>query len=160
VERKNILFLIEAISKLKEKAELVVVGEGPLRKELKEKAKNMGASVSFLGRVTEEEKYTALKKADLFTMASWHEGFGIVFLEAMAAGLPIISTNRGGQTYFLKKDRNACFFSPSNLDSFLSAFDFFYKNREKLKEFGSNNQEAVRRFYIANIAKRYLELMV
>ena len=54
-----------------------------------------------LGQVSDEQKYAALAISDVFVSASQHEGFGLVFLEAMAFGLPVVCYDRGGQTDFL-----------------------------------------------------------
>ena len=52
-------------------------------------------------RLPRRDKYAALAIADAFVSTSQHEGFGLVFLEAMACGLPIVCYDRGGQTDFL-----------------------------------------------------------
>ena len=58
------------------------------------------------GKCPMREKYAALSMADAFVTASQHEGFGLVFLEAMAFGLPVLCYDRGGQTDFLTTRRN------------------------------------------------------
>ena len=54
------------------------------------------------GQVWEQGKFQALASADIFASTSQHEGFGLVFLEAMAFGLPVVCFNHGGQTDFLQ----------------------------------------------------------
>ena len=85
--------------------EWVVIGEGPLRAELEELARSLGvsASVRFLGPVSDEERNSWLRRADVFAMPSRlpggglaGEGFGIVFLEASAYGKPVVAGNVGG----------------------------------------------------------------
>jgi glycosyltransferase involved in cell wall biosynthesis len=78
------------------KARLVIVGEGRLKQELKSLACELGVDdrVSFLGRIQDAWKY--FKAFDVFALTSDYEPFGMVLLEAMVAGVPVISTNVGG----------------------------------------------------------------
>ena len=82
-----------------------VVGDGPLRHALEERARTMdlGESVQFLGAVSDEVRDRELASADVFCMVSRMpsggfagEGFGIVYLEANAYGLPVVAGATGG----------------------------------------------------------------
>ncbi len=75
---------------------LVIMGKGPLEKDLKQLALDLGIaqSVIFTGNVPDGKKY--FKAFDVFALTSDHEPFGMVLLEAMAAGLPLICSNCGG----------------------------------------------------------------
>jgi glycosyltransferase involved in cell wall biosynthesis len=75
---------------------LVMIGTGRLEEKLKNLAKelNIESQVKFLGQVPNAKCY--FKAFDVFALTSDHEPFGMVLLEAMAAGLPIISSNCGG----------------------------------------------------------------
>ncbi len=85
-----------ALHALSGDALLAIVGEGRLGEDLKEQAQALGIekSVVFLGRV--EEAWRFFKAFDLFVLSSNYEPFGMVLLEAMVAGVPVISTNVGG----------------------------------------------------------------
>jgi glycosyltransferase involved in cell wall biosynthesis len=74
-------------------AKLIIVGGGPEEAKLKEFANQLGLrdAISWLGRVSNVEELMNL--FDVFVLTSIYEGFGLVFLEAMAQGLPIVSTN-------------------------------------------------------------------
>lgn len=78
---------------------LVIAGDGPLRQELEARAKELGvgASVHFLGRVPETTLLAAYRAADVAVVPSRSlEGFGLVVLEAMACGVPVVTTDVGG----------------------------------------------------------------
>ena len=105
--RKNVVRVIDALHRLREEGETiryVVVGRGEALPAIQAKIKEHGAQdwVTLIEHVTEYEKFELLNAADVFVMASIShglmvEGFGIVFLEAAAAGLLSVSGNDGGQ---------------------------------------------------------------
>ena len=100
VEKKGVTYLIEAMKYID--AKLVIVGKGPLENELKQQAKELGDRVLFLGDKTHEELKVIYASADIFAAPSVtakdgdKEGFGLVLLEAMASGLPVVSCKSGG----------------------------------------------------------------
>lgn len=161
VKRKNIQLLLSAVASLGDKAILTVVGDGPERKGLEKFARKLGLRnrVRFSGFVDERQKMNELRKADVFVSSSIHEGFGIVFLEAMAAGLPIIASSSGGQVHFLREGENARFFASGKKDELASAIAYFWENRNELEKYGRNNQKDIKNYYISRIAARYLKLI-
>jgi glycosyltransferase involved in cell wall biosynthesis len=86
----------KALPSLPDNSLLVIMGKGPLENALKKLAHDLGiaASVVFTGNVPDGKKY--FKAFDVFALTSDHEPFGMVLLEAMAAGLPLICSNCGG----------------------------------------------------------------
>jgi glycosyltransferase involved in cell wall biosynthesis len=104
VARKGLDALLQVMSQLgSARFKLVVVGEGPARSELETKARSLGVAdaVRFAGYVSEERKRQILEASDLYVSTSLHEGFGIVFLEGMQHGLPVVCFDRGGQVDFV-----------------------------------------------------------
>ncbi len=90
---KNHALLIEALKRCACAAELWIIGDGVLMDNLELKIENMGLQgrVKLLGKRKNPYKYLA--KADCFVFGSNHEGFPNVLLEALACGLPVISTD-------------------------------------------------------------------
>jgi glycosyltransferase involved in cell wall biosynthesis len=76
----------------------MIVGEGDDRRRLEKKVSALGLSkeVMFTGRIPEQEKASHYSLADAYVMPSYGEGFGIVFLEAMACGVPVIGSKVDG----------------------------------------------------------------
>jgi phosphatidylinositol alpha-1,6-mannosyltransferase len=105
VKRKNLNTLIKSWKILEREKDfnyrLKIAGEGPQTEILRRKAQNI-ESIEFLGKITEKRKKELLKSSKLFVMTPTKigdfdaEGFGIVYLEAQAAGIPIVSSKRGG----------------------------------------------------------------
>ncbi|MHC4215134.1 MAG: glycosyltransferase family 4 protein [Planctomycetota bacterium] len=101
ISRKRIDILIEAVSLLNKAGvdvELNVAGEGNLMNPLKELTADLGiaAKVNFMGRVVAEHIPEVYQQNDLFVMSSAHEGMSNAMLEAMASGLPIVTTRCEG----------------------------------------------------------------
>lgn len=86
----------KALPDLPEGSLLAIMGSGRLEQQLKQLAVDLGVaeSVRFLGQVAHGRRY--FKAFDLFALTSDHEPFGMVLLEAMAAGVPVIATDCGG----------------------------------------------------------------
>lgn len=102
--RKNAVDdVIRAIALLPENVHFIVYGIGPDEAMLKKLAKERGVEsrVRFMGQIGHAEMPRALKSCDIFIRPSRSEGMGNSFIEAMAAGLPVIATQEGGIADFL-----------------------------------------------------------
>lgn len=101
IPRKKTDMTIRAVAMLKEqtgKAHLTVIGSGPERENLKELAGqlHLADDVTFAGQLSNREVQERMSEATYFVMPSVREGFGIVYLEAMAAGCIVIGTEGEG----------------------------------------------------------------
>lgn len=96
VKRINDVVSIFNIIQKEVPAVLLMIGEGPEKEKARQMAKEMGIEekVKFLGKTTEVERVLCM--SDLFLLPSEKESFGLAALEAMAAGVPVISSNTGG----------------------------------------------------------------
>ena len=105
IERKGICYLIEAAKHLpRDKFEIRIVGVGDLTEQLKQQAAavNDGAEIIFTGKLSPEDLANEYKTANVFTLPAIvdhkgdTEGLGVVLIEAMELGLPIVASNVGG----------------------------------------------------------------
>ena len=101
VEEKNIKFLFKAFSEIRKKADNVkflVVGDGAIKSELEEMSKNLHfeRDIIFTGLVSRDEIVELYQASDLFVFASLTETQGLVAVEAMAAGLPVVAIKASG----------------------------------------------------------------
>lgn len=111
VWKNGVDILLEAVALLKKKifnVKLLIIGGGPERGRLERLAKKLGLerNIIFLGQLPQRDLPLYLKISDVFARPSRSEGLGNSFLEAMAAGLPVIGTPVGGIVDFLKDGEN------------------------------------------------------
>ncbi len=103
----------------------LIVGEGPDRHRLEAKAFRLGVAdaVRFTGKIDEDEKGDVLRLADLFVMPSKGEGFGIVLLEAMACGIPVVASSADGSREALLNGRLGQLVDPDDLAKLADAIE-------------------------------------
>ncbi len=158
VKRKGYEYAIRAISKLThQNLKYLIIGDGPEEKNLKDLAKRFGVEdkVEFLGFVPEDKKFQYLSVSDIYVLSSSHEGFGICLLEAMYCGLPIVSTDNGGQTDFLVDGKNALMVPIEDSDALAGQIKTLIDDGILRLQMSENNKEDVKKFYIETITKEY-----
>jgi glycosyltransferase involved in cell wall biosynthesis len=99
VPEKGLTYLIDAMIKVKDRipdVKLLILGDGPCRKELEEQAARNGLrdTISFMG--FQQYPETLYDKCDVFVLPSMEEGFGLALIEAMSYGKPVVATHVGG----------------------------------------------------------------
>jgi glycosyltransferase involved in cell wall biosynthesis len=158
VARKSTVQLIEVLAALREaNSYLLIVGDGPDAEAIRTKATELGVAhrLRMLGMCSDADKYAALSVSDLFVSASQHEGFGLVFLEALAFGLPVICYDRGGQTDFLKTGETGAVVKLNNQRGLVEAIDELLSDREARTRISRNNLRLVEDYFIDTCAARY-----
>lgn len=103
IRSKGFDLLIKAFTALQGNAELVIMGAGPECSNLESLAQKLGVAerIRFTGEYKRAEMQTELERTDCFVLATRYETFGVVFIEAMAAGVPVIATDCGGPRDFM-----------------------------------------------------------
>jgi glycosyltransferase involved in cell wall biosynthesis len=158
VPRKSTAQLMQVLAKSPEKnIYLLVVGDGPDTPTITQAAEKHGVSdrVRMLGQVTEREKFAALAAADAFVSTSQHEGFGLVFLEAMSMGLPVVCYDRGGQTDFLATPTTGAVVKLNDTEAFTAAVLDLQRSPGRCEEIRRHNLAVVENFFIDRCARRY-----
>jgi glycosyltransferase involved in cell wall biosynthesis len=131
------------------------VGDGSLRGQLETMAKD---NVLFVGTVSHEDlpKYMAI--SNIFVRPSISEGLGTAFLEAMAAGLPIVGTNVGGIPDFLK-DSQTGLFCTTESKSIAEKINLLLKDNDLRNRISENARKLVsEKYQWDNIAEEYKKL--
>ena len=138
-------------------AHLLVVGGGPDEEPVRRAAAVHGIAdrVHLLGRLDDARKYRALAAADLFASTSQHEGFGLVFLEAMAFGLPIVCYDHGGQTDYLASGVTGFVLRLNDAQAFARSIRAIAELPDRGRSLGELNSRRVEEFFIDRCAERY-----
>lgn len=160
VERKGTRYLIEAMQGSDKNIKLKIIGDGPEKNNLHNLIKKLKLEdkVEILDDIDNEKKWRYLAQSDCYVISSIHEGFAIVGLEAMHCGLPIIATNFGGQTDYLKENENALLIKPRDSKALHWAINQIYVDHELRLKMRENNLKKIQNYYIEPIAEKYLIL--
>jgi glycosyltransferase involved in cell wall biosynthesis len=129
--RKGLIYLIEAYKEVQEtnpQTKLVLIGEGPQKKDLEKKVKKLGLEDKVVFLNHQESIPKLLKSSDLFVLPSIKEAFGLVLLEAMAAQIPIIASAVGGIPEIIENNKNGILVEPANPKMLAEKILFLIKN--------------------------------
>jgi L-malate glycosyltransferase len=104
---KNQALLLEALAKLPEEFSLIIAGKGPEKKRLIEQANNLGIQqrVKFIGFIPHDRLVALFQNSDVLAVTSRYETFGVVMIEAMSCGIPVVSTPVGVATWLINDER-------------------------------------------------------
>ena len=160
---KGIKYLIESINILNEtenNLKLLIIGEGNEDRELKRLVKRLGLceEIKFLGKIINEKIPEYLVASDIFVLPSLSEGFPVVLLEAMASGLPIITTKIRGLAEIIQENVNGFTVKPENPNEIAEKMDLILNNKPIVEKFYIENKKKSRLYNWSIIVKR-LELL-
>lgn len=161
VERKGLIYLIKALPKVIDyvpDASLMLAGRGPLRTTLEYEARKAGVGnkVEFLGFVPPEELPEYYRAAAAFVFPTLKEGFGLVALESMACGTPVVAS--GIEPLKSIIGDAGLFFKPGASDSIADRLIEFLTDRELRLRLGRASTERAKRYSWDSVAKKYIEL--
>jgi glycosyltransferase involved in cell wall biosynthesis len=128
--------------------EYSVIGGGSLETKLQRMVASLklGSCVNFLGPQNHRNVMKHMARCDIFTLPSWMEGFGIVYLEAMASGKPVIGCRGEGIEDFVDHGKTGLLVKPHDVDSLVDALDFLLSHPEEARRMG----ERARKFILEN----------
>ena len=154
-ERKGLRYLIEAGESLSEPVTILVVGKGS-EEEFRGIIENQ--EVVFCGPRRDAYKYFAA--ADIFVLPSMYEPFGLVYLEAMASGLPVITTRHSGAAEIIDEgEQGFVIQDPEDTAAIAEKIRFFLDNKEVLNRMSRNARSRAEEYtfekYIGKISGLY-----
>lgn len=142
-------------------AQLVLVGDGPERPALERLAERLGIAdqVRFAGGLGHDDVRRAFAEADVFCLPSFAEGVPVVLMEAMASGLPVVTTRIAGVSELVGDGAEGLLVRPGNVGDLQGALSHFVADPEARRQAGERGRaRVVERHDIAVNAAKLLEL--
>jgi len=160
-ENKNQKFLLEVVEEIHRQGisvQLIILGEGPSRKDLETfiDAKHFQTMVSLPGNVEDIRHH--LWKADIYVHSAINEAFGLAILEALAAGLPVVSLNGGGNTELIKHGINGYLINSLDVKLFAESVLKLYRNSECYSDFSFEAKRFASQFDFKSYSSRLLNI--
>lgn len=157
-ERKGLAVLLEAMERLPESVRLWVIGDGPDSAALRTRFDHDGR-IAWLGRVSDAEKFARLRGASVFCAPSLHgESFGVVLIEAMAAGTPVVASSLDGYRNVATDQLDALLVPPGDVDALADALGRVLTDEalaERLRTAGCERADA---FSMRSLASAYVDI--
>lgn len=154
---------LRAVARLRERYPdifLTVVGDGAERGRLEALTRELGLAdcVAFLGRLPNQGTLSEMAKAEIFVMPSYPEGFGIVYLEAMASGCVTIGTKGEGIDGFIRDGENGFLVPPDDVDAIVQTIDRCFQSPALEESIAAAGRRDAMRQTWAHNAERYIQL--
>lgn len=150
--------LIEAFLLVKDDAKLYIIGDGPELKRLESliEKNQLGDQIELLGRLNRDEINKVYQKSHVFVLPSQSETFGVSYIEAMYAGLPVIATRCGGPESFVN-DHNGLLVPVNDINALAKAMQTI---RQNYPNYNSEiiSQTCIERFSPSIIANKLIEV--
>ncbi len=148
--KKGFEYLIRALPEVNARldcdVELVIAGYGPQENYLQQLARGLGVRVKFLGFISRDSMIKHYRACSLFCLPSLNEPFGMVVLEAMACGKPVVATNAGGIPEIVAHGRNGLLVPPRNPKALAEAIAGLLSDGGKLARFGRSSRKMAERY--------------
>ena len=157
-ERKGLDVLLAAMHKLGPEVRLWVASNGPDTDRLRAATAN-DPRIEWLGRLSDEEKISRLKGADVFCAPSLRgESFGVVLIEAMAAGTCIVASSLDGYRNVATHDRDALLVEPGDEVALADALHLALTDRALVDRLVAAGDTRAEDFSMVTLARRYAEI--
>ncbi len=160
--RKHVADLLRALPEVRRAvpaAHAVIVGDGPEHGALRALAAELGlgSAVQFLGAIADDDAVARwYRHADVFCLPSVQEGFGIVFLEAMASGLPVVATRAAAVPEVVPDGQAGLLVPPGDVAALASALTALLHEPARRASYGACGQEHARQYDWGRVAGQFL----
>lgn len=158
IYRKGIDLLLHSCKELNENIGIYIVGGVP-NEEYLQLAKESGRNIHFLDFMKKESLFRYYQAMDIFVLPTREDVWGLVVNEAMANGLPVITTNRCGAGLDLIKDGiNGYIIPTDDIHLLTEKINFLAIDFEKREKIGEENLNKIRGYTIEQMARRHMEI--
>ena len=157
--RKRVDVLLRAFARIRGDAMLRIAGVGPERSRLESLARQLAITgrVDFLGHLPFARLLAEYRNADVFALPSAQEGFGIVFLEAMASSLPIVAARAAAVPEVVADGSTGILVPPGDDAALAAALTKLLDDASTRRNMGSAGREHVRQFDAPLVARKFLD---
>jgi colanic acid/amylovoran biosynthesis glycosyltransferase len=150
VPEKGQILLVEAVGRMRDQGvavTLTLVGQGPTRPVIEALITrlDLSANIQLVGAMSPEEVTTLYSQHDAFCLPSFAEGIPIVLMEAMASGLPVVTTQIAGIPELVAHDDSGLLVPPGDVDALVDALIYLAQSEERRRELGNAGRQAIRR---------------
>ncbi len=154
---KRLDLIIDALKKVQNPFELHVVGDGELREELEMQAKNISyGTVTFHGKVPYTDVHSILANTDFLILPSNHDGFGMVVVEALAAGVPVIASESVmSAVEFVENGKNGWLFKQGNVVELRNAINLAINFKDHWSQMSSNARESLKDYDATKLSNEF-----
>jgi glycosyltransferase involved in cell wall biosynthesis len=136
-----------------------IVGYGPLEKEVRSMAEQLKIEKNIKIFINPADVTGILKSGDIFLSTSLFEGVSNSIMEALVAGLPVVATNVGDNSYLVKNGQNGYLVPCKDVDTIVDKLEYLSGSQEIRREFGKNSIKVVETDFSKNkLLDSYLEL--
>ncbi|HAI74488.1 MAG TPA: hypothetical protein DCS28_00420 [Candidatus Moranbacteria bacterium] len=161
-DRKGLNYLIEAVAVLSEKypqVYLKIMGDGNAREKLEQfvKSLDLNERIEFIGRVPREKTLNFYQEASVFVLPSLNEGMSNAMLEALAVGLPIISTNTGGASELVSDGQNGFIIKFKDSQDIAEKIEKLILDEDLRKKMSVASRELAEKMSWKTVAEKYFE---
>ena len=161
VKRKGIDFIINALPYVKSDYTLHIVGNGNADEKAYLKAlaeeKKVAGSIVWCGFKKKEGLWKEYSEADVFVFPTREDCFGLVLVEALAGGIPIISSPYAEGVYDLVEEgRNGMIVDPNDSKRLASAIDYVINNPDQMEQWGKYSKELIKKFKFEKVIDGYV----
>ena len=140
--------------------EYIIIGYGPLESEIRSLAEELGINDRIRIYINPPDISEILKTCDIFLSTSLFEGVSNSIMEAMAAGLPVVATRVGDNTYLVKDGHNGFLVPVENVESIVEKIEFLSVSGNIRDKFGKNSRAIIEdEFSKKRFTERYISLL-
>ncbi|MDU8910817.1 glycosyltransferase [Aestuariicoccus sp. MJ-SS9] len=142
---KGVRVLLEALAQMDGRPQVTLIGDGPERAGLEAYAKALGLSdrVTFAGYQSQDAVAAALGETDVFVLPSFAEGVPVVLMEAMAAGVPVVTTRIAGIPELVEHGESGLLVAPGDAEALRDALQDLLDDPERRRDMGARGRARV-----------------
>ncbi len=162
VHKKGVDILIRAFKQIKNNdLKLVIEGKGEEKEKIEKLILELDLSERIIlvgGNLSEQEKFAYMKGALIGIVPSRIEPFGIVALEYLSCGTPLIASETGGLSDILEDQKTCIFFENENYKDLAKKIDILFEDKKLRNVLSANGKDLVKKYTWDEVSKKYLEI--